>query len=135
MTKQRTILISVIAGVIVVVAVAGAYKRWRSRPVPNGVTQQSSEPNVQDLNSVQQEQKQRKDSQTCLNEALQRIGQMEEEEPDQHDNLELEKSWLEYLQRIQAEGNYQNWSDRPCELYLRNHPNHVDQAVAMGMIC
>jgi hypothetical protein len=133
MTKQRTILISVIAGVIVVVAVAGAYKRWRSRPVPNGVTQQSSEPNVQDLNSVQQEQKQRKDSQTCLNEALQRIGQMEEEEPDQHDNLELEKSWLEYLQRIQAEGNYQNWSDRPCELYLRNHPNHVDQAVALGL--
>jgi hypothetical protein len=132
MTKQRTILISVIAGVIVVAAIVGAYNWWWSKPVTNGVTQQSAAPNAQGLNSAQQEQKQREDAQTCLHEALQRIGQMEQEEPEQHDNLELEKSWLEYLQRIQAEGSYQNWSDRPCDLYLRNHPNQIDQAVAQG---
>lgn len=131
MTKQRAVILSVIAGIVLVVAVAGIYKWWRATHPGNVVPQPVAGQGAQDL-SPEQQQKQREDAQTCLNEALQRIYQEEHEETEQHDDLELEKHWLEYLQRIQAEGNYQNWSDRPCDLYLRNHPNRVNQAVAQG---
>jgi hypothetical protein len=73
-------------------------------------------------------------AEACRQLALQRLQQMEGGGPEQRERNELEKRWVEYLQRIQSQKDYPNWSGQPCDLYLQNHTRSVGRAMAIGDI-
>lgn len=125
---------AILVAVIVIAVVAGAYIWWRGlhNQKFQGVANTQSELNAQTQELAQQVQK-REEAQTCLDEALQRLHQAQAEHPEQSDDLELEANWLEYLQQIQAEENFPNWSGRPCDLYLQNHARTVTKSVELGL--
>lgn len=132
MIKARAILV----GVIVFATAVGAYKWWRStEPSQDSHGEAATQPLVQPDAQTQQatqDQKRREEAQGCLDEGLRRLHQQAAEQPEQRENIELEENWLEYLQRIQAEGDFPNWSGGPCDLYLQTHAETVARAVDMG---
>jgi hypothetical protein len=127
MTKARTILL----GIVVIAVLVGTFNWWGSgnhrasdgkqNAAPDGQTQQAA-----------QNQKREKEAFECAERAMMRLQQTWTERPQQHARTELEESWVEYLQSIQAEGNFPNWSGRPCDLYLQNRPSTVGRAVELG---
>lgn len=97
-----------------------------SAPEP-GMPQQSGTPPGQD------EQEQRiQEAQECLQEAKQLVRHTPGESQEERERKDLEADWIQYLRGIQARGDYANWSDKPCDLYLRNHTYNANDAVAGG---
>jgi hypothetical protein len=130
--RTRVLLVTVIA----VIVAGGAFICWRSVHRGQQTQNQPTPPPQADeqTQAMQENQKRHEAAQGCLDEALKRLHQSATGQPRQRESIDLEESWLEYLQRIQAEGNYPNWSGPPCDLYLRNHPGTVSQAVDLGLL-
>jgi hypothetical protein len=125
---------AILAGVLAVAVAAGAYLWWRGshhEPI-TGSENSLPEPNAQPPETAQRNQN-RQEARTCFDEAQRRLRQEEAEHPEQTDNIELDLNWLEYLQSIQAEENFPNWSGHPCDLYLQNHFATVAKTVELGL--
>lgn len=125
---------AVLAGVLVVAVATGAFLWWRGshREPVAGTENALPEPNAQAPEAAQHDQK-RQEARTCFDEAQRRLRREEAEHPEQSDNIELDLNWLEYLQSIQAEENFPNWSGNPCDLFLQNHFPSVARTVELGL--
>lgn len=102
-----------------------------------GNTTVSGEPEIPEVPKTlpreQDAQEQRiQESQECLLEALQLVQHIEGESQEEREAKDLEEHWIQYLQRIQAQGNYANWFGKPCDLYLQNHTHYANDAVTGG---
>jgi hypothetical protein len=73
------------------------------------------------------------DVQACRD-ALALVAAQPGDTPEERENKELEARWIRYLADIQSGGDHANWSDRPCELYVRNHRRPAAEAVSRGLV-
>lgn len=136
MKNTKAIFIAVTIGVVVLVGGTAVYHRWRlgQQLSQSSATQPGVEANAPTLVSPSEDEKLKQEAQTCLHEAIQRLNNIAADQPDHKGDIELDKDWLEYLQQIQAERSFPNWSDKPCDLYLKKHPRDVAQATALGLV-
>jgi hypothetical protein len=129
MAKSRAIFITI----VVIAVLVGTFKWWGAGQHHRASdSQETTTPDAQTQQATKESQKRREEAQGCAERAMMRLQQTWTEQPQQHARTELEESWVEYLQSIQAEGNFPNWSGRPCDLYLQNRPSTVGRAVELG---
>lgn len=117
---------------LVVVVVVGAVIYWAPHPPPPTPTPTPAPQPGPDVSN--QIEAWRQSGQDCLDRALAQIQQIGGDTPHTQEKRNLEKRWVQYLQRLQAEHNYPNWPGPPCDLYLRRTNQSVSQAVASGIV-